>query len=242
MGEACLESVPDLRDVVWTFRIDGRRAEWDWGQGAPEVTRVQPVRRPRSGAASRHVPVRAFCVSVGDYLELESGLEHDLLRLLDRDSTIAWLGAQPFELEWAATGRGRRRRHTPDLLSLGVDGRVTVWDVKRPTAAEFDRFATDRAITERACAGVGWSYRVFTGLAAVHRNNLMWLHSYRRPPAWISGRQDALIEACVSAPTLGELMSSVSDADRAVVWHLVWTGGLKVDLTSRMTRGSRVTA
>lgn len=241
-GEACLELVPEATDFRWSCRVNGRRTDWDWKSGPPDPRQLEPYRRPSSGARSRHVPVRGFSHTVGGYLDLESGLEHDLLRLLDRDPSVAWVVAQPFALSWAEPGKRRRRRHVLDLLSVEVDGNVTVWDVKNHARAMSPKFAAVRDLTRIACGTVGWRYEVFAGLEPVHRHNLLWLHAYRHPPAWTEWRQDSVIDACSSVSTLGELMASVAHEDRAVVWHLMWTGRLIVDLTARLSLASRVTA
>ncbi len=195
---------------------------------------LTPTRRPRSGAASRHVPVRAFATTLGAHLELESGLEHDLFRLLDRDANVTCLAAQPFQLAWRTSGRKPLRRHTPDLLSVDSSGMVTVWDVKREVLAEADSFILDREVTEQACREVGWAYEVFTGLPPVHRHNLLWLHAYRRPPTCLAERSEQLLRECTLGPTLGALFARVSDEDRALLWHMIWSGQIMVDLTARL--------
>ena len=68
-------------------------------------------------ARSGHIPVYAFSVTTGGHLRLESGLEHDLVRELDRHLDVNWLVAQPCLLRLAARRRGRRLEHTPDPLA-----------------------------------------------------------------------------------------------------------------------------
>ena len=242
MGEACLSSVPEPTDITWSFRLDGRRTEWDWRGGSPDLQRLESHRRPASGAASRHVPVRAFSYTVDTYIELESGLEHDLLRVLDRNRSVAWIVSQPFRLSWADRGRRGTRRHTPDLLSADVDGNVTVWDVKNPEAASSPKFTYIRDVSRFACRAQGWRYEVFTGLEAVHRHNLLWLHAYRRRPPWTSEYEDDLASACAEGIPLGNLVRNSLDGQRlAVLWHLICTGRLVVDLSEHLTSRTVVT-
>lgn len=243
MGEARLRSVSEPTNITWSFRLNGRRTDWDWSAGAPGFDMLESYRRPASGAASRHVPVRAFSYTVGGFIELESGLEHDLLRVLDRDPSVEWIVPQPMRLSWGEAGRRKTRRHTPDLLSVDVDGGVTVWDVKTPVAASSPRFTEVKDLTERACRTHGWRYEVFTGLKSVHRHNLLWLHAYRSRPPWASRQEDDLVAACGGGISLGQLVGSSPEGERlAVIWHLIWTGRLVVDLDQRLTARTEVRA
>lgn len=236
-------SSPPAGRVTWLVALDGRRRTWDWNTTSMDPRALSPVRRPRSGAASRHIPVRAYSVTTGCFLELESGLEHDLVRVLDRDPDVTFMVAQPFQLDWSAGGRrSGRRRHTPDLLSVTSTGQVTVWDVKRPEVAGSDGFAIDREVTQAACRAVGWAYKVFTGLVPAHRHNLMWLHPYRRCPAWAGRYHDELISAAVGGCRLGDLVASADPERSAVAWHLIWAGGLRVDLAVRLSSTTQVVA
>lgn len=241
-GEACLESVSRPPAIGWSFKVRGRRTTWNWLGGPPDLSLLQSYRRPASGSASRHIPVRAYSYTTGGHMALESGLEHDLLRLLDRDSSVTWIVSQPFLLVWRP-GRGKTsKRHVPDLLSADVDGGVTVWDVKSPAGAESSKFSEIREITRLACEEHGWHYDVFTGLQPVHRHNLLWLHAYRRRPAWADVYESGLVAASVGGAKLGDLVRGDASHERvAVLWHLIWTGRLTVDLEHRLTAGSEVT-
>lgn len=155
----------------WWFRTPGDPApvRWDWDtQGAPYVKGLQGVRQPRSGDRSGHIPVRAYTVTTGSTLRLESGLEHDLVRVLDRDPAVVWLVAQPCQLEFRCEGGARR--HTPDLLSITDERVVTVWDA-RPARRHDERFTEAATVTRAACEQHGWLYEVFTGLDPVYRLN-----------------------------------------------------------------------
>lgn len=220
-------------EVNWIFRVgEEAKAVWGWSIGAPEVRALRSVRRPRSGAGSRHTPRRAYCTTTRDYLHLESGLEHDLLMLVDRPHETAWIVAQPCSLQWQAPVAGSNP-HVPDLLTVAHSGAVTVWDVKRGKAAAEPRFRVTRELSARACSEVGWSYEVFTGLPEVHRHNLMWLHSYRNPPSWLHRDREMVLAIADQNGTLLDLLT-VGHEVAAVAWHLIWTGELEVDLATRL--------
>lgn len=225
----------------WWFRLDGDEAPvlWEWrSMGAPDPRSLVSVRRPRSSARQRHIPVSAFSYTVGGHLELESGLEHDLVRVLDRRRDIVWLVAQP--CRWIFTDTGKR--HVPDLLSVSTSGEVTLWDV-RPESRRNETFETQSAAAAAACAHVGCSYEVFTGVSMVERLNLLWLHGYRRRTPWVDTSRP-LIDAAVSAEraTIGELcaLDDGSGELTSAMWHLIWTGDLLVPLDEKLSADTPV--
>ena len=59
------------------------------------MTQLKRTRTPKAKAKSKHVPVYAYAVTIRRHLHLESGLEHDLVRELDRQPDVTWLVAQP---------------------------------------------------------------------------------------------------------------------------------------------------
>ena len=88
---ACVRPAPVGRVTDWTFRPQGSDPiRWDWSLGPPDVHGLLPIRNPRSTEKSRHIPVQAHCFVTGTTLKLESGLEYDLLLMLERDPTAAW--------------------------------------------------------------------------------------------------------------------------------------------------------
>jgi hypothetical protein len=234
----------DRVDVKWHFCLDDSGAlPWMWAEGtAPEIDRLLPVRKPRSSKRNRHIPVRAFSVTNSRHLELESGLEHDLVRKLDRDPDVMWLVAQPFRLSWR-NACASLRGHTPDLLALHSDGGVTVWDA-RATPKQDDGFLVKAEITKHSCWQIGWRYEIFPGLGEVERLNLLWLHGFRRQPPWLAQCRDSIQKAAsLDEADLRSLLAADDGSGELItcVWHLVWTGELAVDLLSPIVEESRVT-
>lgn len=238
---------PPLQSVRWMFkRSDDEQAEWSWDErGAPPLEELRPVREPRSSENNRHIPVTAYSVTMGDHICLESGLEHDLLRRVDRDPAVRLIVAQPLRLSWPGTKPGSRSRksHTPDLLTAGNDGEVTVWDAKALERVD-DEFRATVEVTRRACHDVGWRYELFTGLAETERLNLLWLHGFRRRAASADQFEDQLRSAVAAADTtVGGLFSLDDGTGRLVsaIWHLIWRGVLAVDLSAPITMRTVVT-
>jgi hypothetical protein len=230
------DDVSDTPAITWFFSVDGSEAAvWDWRRlGTPPVEELAPVRMPRSSATNRHIPVTAYSMTNAAAVHLESGLEHDLVRRLDRDSAIARMVSQPLRLSWTAP---EHRAHTPDLLALHDDGAVTVWDV-RAVEEQDDDFRHKSTVTRESCSAVGWRYEVFTGLGQSERLNLLWLHGFRRRPAWADRFEDEIRrEASCRDATIGSLFARDDGTGevKSAVWHLLWAGVLNADLNARWT-------
>ncbi|MCG7323659.1 TnsA-like heteromeric transposase endonuclease subunit [Arsenicicoccus bolidensis] len=228
MSSVVLSVVPKLGSTVgWQVRVDGVPVKWDWTDGQPAVEHLGPVRRVRSSASSRHVPVRALCSTTNTALLVESGLEYELLTWLDHRRDITWVAAQPVELSWSD-----KVRHTPDLLSVDVRGAVTLWDARSKERQDDDFWLKARR-TAKECERVGWGYEVFEGLSEIAGLNLRWLAGARRAPQWLDAVRPQLLEQLADGPrTLGELMA-LDDGrgfQTSCLWHLIWTQELVVDL------------
>ena len=218
--------------VQWFFQVNHQKGEeadgagWDWSKGAPDIRSLLPARAPRSTAKSRHIPVRAFCATTGTHLGLESGFEHDLLRVVDRDPQVAWVVAQPLLLVFP-----QGDDHIPDFLTVTADGAVTVWDA-RPKERVDDKTHAKALRTGAACREVGWQYELWTGLAREAQLSHIWLARGRRRPAWAHQYIPTLAAASQRpGATIGDLRALDSGRGELVstMWHLLWTGQIVVD-------------
>jgi hypothetical protein len=222
-----------LESAMWLFRVGVEARVWDWRDGPPDPRQLDQYRTPKARALSKHVPGAAFSVTTGGTLQFESGLEHLLIRTLDRDRRVRWLLAQPFELRFRLAG-GRSIRHVPDLLSLSDDG-VTVWDA-RAEQRRGTRFRLQTRLTQIACDHVGWSYRLFGEPSRVAAVNLTWLGCYRQIPARGLVHQDRLRAGLVDGTiqTIGDVakLDSGSGDLLAAMWHHIWRGDIECDLDS----------
>lgn len=228
---------PVGRVTHWTFRPHrSDPVRWDWTLGPPDVRGLRPIRNPRSTEKSRHIPVQAHCVVTGTTLTLESGLEYDLLLMLERDRAAAYFVPQPARLG-VTLPNGRRTIHTPDLLMLDTAGRVTIWNV-RSEQRQDDKFMVQSDATAAACHEVGWRYKVFSGHSRAKKFNLRWLAAYRHDRPWYEAARPELVGLC----NAGATMNDVIEADRgsghlvSAMWHYAWRGDLIVDLDRWMGR------
>ncbi|GAA4898860.1 hypothetical protein GCM10025789_16070 [Tessaracoccus lubricantis] len=81
------------------------------------LAELESVREPKVRASSRHIPSAPFCWTTQSRLAVESGLEHDLLRELDRDPEVSRLVAQPCRLLLTDGA------HVPDIMEVRGDQR-----------------------------------------------------------------------------------------------------------------------
>mgnify|MGYP001161912600 FL=1 len=230
---------PDL-GVEWLFDVGADLAVWPWAE-RPDVTQLRRTRTPRVKARSGHIPVFAFCVTTGTHLRLESGLEHDLVRELDRRPDVSWLVAQPCLLRLPAKRRGRRLEHTPDLLVRHDDGTIRLWDA-RPASRQDDDFTLKVRLTKEACAEVGWAHEVFSGWSRVRRVNLMWIHAYRRPMPWYAGSLRLIREYFEGDGTIGDVLGLDAGGGHVIsaMWHGIWSGQIECDLDRPLKRKTRI--
>jgi hypothetical protein len=238
------QAIPDgVMHPEWTLRFhDGVKTVWLWQvQGAPPLHQLAPIRTPRSSSKNRHIPVSAYTFTNSGVIHLESGLEHDLVRKLDRDPDVVRMISQPFRLSWETA---EPVSHVPDLLTQHLDSGVTVWDVKALEHQD-DDFRAKSVVTRRACERVGWRYAVFTGLSTTERMNLLWLHGFRRRSRWAAHFEEAILRTAErSDSTVGSLLAADDGTGElcSVVWHLVWTGALSIDMSVPWTLHTPVAA
>lgn len=232
---------PVGRAATWSFRVDGELTTWDWALGPPAVRALSHVRRPRSSSAHRHIPVQTFCLTTGQVLGVESGLEYELLLDRDRDPSVSWLVPQPCRLNYRPAS-GRARSHVPDLLEQRSDGSVVLWDA-RPAERRDDKFEEAVAVAVAACADVGWRHEVFTGHDRAHRYALRWLAAYRSPRPWHPAAREELRGMLDGGGSLGSVLEADRGAGHLVqtMWHLMWTGELAADLTQPLTTSTWLT-
>jgi len=186
--------------------------------------------------------VQVVSYTAGSVLHLESGLEADLVRALDRQDNIVWMVPQPVDLTFDYKVNGGRISHVPDLLAVEAGGGVTLWDVKAPEARR-ERFMLQASLTAEACEHVGLAYRLFGGLPGLLRINMLWLNNHRRVMPW---HEPAAVELRRLLADGTGTVTTVLDADHgsghlvSTMWHLLWCGELVCDLTARIEASTRI--
>lgn len=223
------------RRTVWSFDLGGGVVPWV-GSAPPDVRVLRSVRRIRSRSGAGHVPTLAYSTTIGGHLQLESGLEHDLVRDLDRDPNIAWLVAQPARIRGVARSSNTGGL-VPDLLSVSDGGQVTVWAV-RPEDRQDEKFVAQTKQTDAACAEFGWAHQVFAGMHPTRRSNLMWLDGFRRTMPWYSEALAHLSADGAYAVTLEDVLEIDNGHGHVLsaVWHAIRHGAIDCDLDAAFTQ------
>ncbi|WP_084349473.1 TnsA-like heteromeric transposase endonuclease subunit [Janibacter limosus] len=226
-------------EALWSFDLGGGVIPWV-GLAPPDVKILRSARSIRSRSGAGHVPTWAYSTTVRGHVRLESGLEHDLLRDLDRDPDVTWLVPQPARLR-ARADRSKNPGQVPDLLSLTTEGAVTLWAV-RPAAKQDEAFWGQVREAEGACAEFGWSHRVFSGMSVTRRSNLMWLDGYRRLMPWYEESLRTLISEAGDDFTLGKVVEVDAGGGHMVsaVWHAVRQGVVECDLDEPFSATTRL--
>lgn len=228
---------PACVEARWRVVHAGASALWDWSGGEPPVRELEPVRRLSKGRSqARSIPGRAFSLTTCNWVGYESGLEHDLIRWLDRAPGVVWLLSQPVRLEGAVT-------HVPDLLEVQANGHVRLWDV-RPRARMDARFEASSTLAREACAAVGWGYQVFSGHDEVTELNLHWIHGHRRQPYGFDVVAPFVLADCAVPTELAVLLDDARACPEyiAALWHLVWAREIQFDLAQPITAQTSFTA
>ena len=230
--------------AVWRYRdARGELSEFDpLTVTDADVSEWVPVRAVGGSKLSSNIRVKVWCAvnsAAGQDCshELESGLEHDLHRRLDRPAISRRIIPQPFRISLPTAGD-----HTPDLLQVCESG-FTVWDC-RPENDQDEAFLRKSSETADAAAAVGWDYQIFAGMSVFERLNLIQLNGSRRPREWTHKHEDTIRQAAASGTSMNQLfdLDDGSGEVKSTLWHMIWRGDLTIDLTTRITGGSRVVA
>ncbi|OJF15431.1 hypothetical protein BG844_04795 [Couchioplanes caeruleus subsp. caeruleus] len=202
---------------------------------------VPPVRSFARYQGQRSNTGLWWSASTGGHVGFESWLERDHLMLLDFDPMVAAIASQPFRLYY--DDGTRVRRHVPDFFARLTDGTGVVIDV-RPAARVKPADAAGFAATGRACALVGWQYRLLHEPDATVTANVRWLAGYRHPRCARPDLQEAAEELLAAPMPLMQAGALLGDplASLPVIFHLLWRGRLRTDLTIALSATSPVTA
>ncbi|RKT88113.1 hypothetical protein ATL45_6542 [Saccharopolyspora antimicrobica] len=209
-----------------------------------EVTQVafeeaSPVRAFPSYRGQRSSPGFYYAATMQAHVGFESWLERDEVMALDFDPDVIGFAAQPFWLFWPDTNRVRS--HAPDFFVRHRDGTGVIVDC-RPQERIKPRDEAAFAATKRACAEVGWQFRLVHGHDPMWRANVRWLAGYRHLRFRIEPVSSRLLEAFAQPRPLIDGVQSVGEpiAVLPALYHLLWSRELRTDLGSRLEASSLV--
>jgi hypothetical protein len=209
------------------------------------VETAEPIRRFYSWTGKRNYDGRWWFSTTGRHVVFESLLERDALMMADFTAEVIAASAQPLAFLWPR-GTAHAAHHVPDYFLRLADGGGRVVDVKRADALVGAR--TQIALTETACAEIGWQYRVFTGITPPLDQNVRWLSGYRhdryRPDRGVL----VTIDNAFSSPAPLSDGASSAAARRALpvsivlghLYHCLWIHHLHADLSVPLTMTTAV--
>ena len=150
---------------------------------------------------------------------------------LDFDPTVVGIASQPFWLSWRDEA-GKLISHAPDFFARRADGTSVVVDC-RPVERRKPRDAAKFEATARACAMVGWNYRLVGVPDPIVTANLRWLAGYRHPRHDLPDVREVLRRVFVTPTPLMAGTAAAGDpiAVLPVLFHLLWRGVLAVDVS-----------
>ncbi|CCG02445.1 TnsA-like heteromeric transposase endonuclease subunit [Blastococcus saxobsidens] len=190
-----------------------------------------PVRRFVSRKGQRHLSGLWWSSSTGGHVGFESWLERDNLMWLDFDPTVVGIASQPFWLRWTGEA-GEQASHAPDFFARRADGSAVVIDC-RPVERRKPRDVAKFDATARACALVGWEYRLLGAPEAVETENVRWLAGYRHPRHRLPESVEALRRVFATPTPLMAGAEAAGDpiAVLPVLFHLLWSHELTADVS-----------
>ena len=158
-------------------------------------------------------------------------MERDHVMALDFDPTVVGIASQPFWLSWRDEA-GKLISHAPDFFARRADGTSVVVDC-RPVERRKPRDAAKFEATARACAMVGWNYRLVGAPDPIVTANLRWLAGYRHPRHDLPDVREVLRRVFVTPTPLMAGTAAAGDpiAVLPVLFHLLWracAGGRRV--------------
>lgn len=171
-------------------------------------------------------------------IAFESTLERDFFLSLEFDDRVEMYEEQPLTIKDEIDGRVIS--YTPDCLVRHIDGTETLYEVKYVADLEKDaeELAPRFAIAERYVREPNMEFRVVTELdiRCTKLENQRFLYGFASPPRDLVSLQDSIAMLLAQPLPLESLLSSLSSERMRqasyipVIWHLVFTGRLKVDM------------
>ena len=189
---------------------------------AAPLEQGMPVRRFTSRKGQRHLSGLWWSATTGGHVGFESWLERNSLLHLDFDPSVVGIASQPFWLHWSDVA-GTTVSHAPDFFARRANCSAVVVDC-RPVERRRPQDVAKFDATARACALVGWEYRLLGATDALVTANLRWLAGYRHPRHRLP-EIARLLRHAFSTPTpllAGGQAAGDPIAVLPVLFHLLW--------------------
>lgn len=233
-------ALPDSAYLIYVDNLGQKRSVELAAAGAVAFQDAHVVRKLPAYRRQRNFPGWWWAATTRSHVAYESWLERHHIIEADHDPVVTGIAGQPFALAWP-TRRGWRH-HVPDLFCRTFDGGGIVIDC-RPVEKADDDFHEKCAITAAACDVIGWTFRAVGEPDPVWAANLRWLAGYRHPRFCDPRMESNVLEQCVTPQPLRQVAEELSDPIRVlpVLFHLLWRGRLRSDLSRPLSDTTLVT-
>jgi TnsA endonuclease N terminal len=167
----------------------------------------------------------------------DSQIERDFLFHAEFDSSVSKISGQPFRVSYVTNGK--RRRYTPDFLLEGSNKKLVV-EVKPHDKSQSPEFGLWKQAVSTVLEKNGYQFVVMTDTqirAQPLLANLKWLFRFRTANYVAYDLQLLLAHLGRTAMTIADaqLLATKNNLDPNLVWHLVASRTLGVDLNKPLT-------
>lgn len=224
-------------EVRAQYLLDGVRHECGVGElGEVMLEDTSPMRSFPDYPGKRNYSGSFYSAVTGGHVVFESLFERSVLMVLEYDTDVVAVAAQPVGIRWPGE---QRRPRVPDFFLRYRSGEGVLVDA-RPAELIDDRARRSFEATAQVCAQAGLGYRVVSDLPVALRRNLMFLANFR-DDAFAVGDRDPLTGW---EGTLSQLAALLSVGDRAsgfgAAYRMLWAGQALTDLRQVLTGSSVV--
>lgn len=203
--------------------------------------RTFPAYRSRRSHSGRY-----FFSRSGSHVSYESRFEKTALTWFDFRGDALAVSSNPFFFLWPKGSNPVR--HVPDFFFQRRRQRPLLVDVK-PGSRMTDKDRSQHERTQKACDQLGWEYEEFTFIDRRVELNLRLLSGYSHPRFRLATSLEHAATECARRrpPTIAELVdrtsqeSGLSEAEVVSgIYHLIWTGGLRIRLDEPISWAAKV--
>lgn len=197
---------------------------------------IQAVRLPNSYQDQKSRPGYFWMSRMQSMIAYESRLEMTILMQLDFNKAVSHVVSQPFVVHYRI--EKRIYRHTPDFFVRYQNGATEVINVKPRQFLKTEKNLRAFSACRLTAHEMGCAYSNRCEMDPVWLENLRWLSGYRRVPAEFEAYERSLLALAKAPISIAEAigaMPTLPAFSRPILFHMLWSGTLDVDLHKRLT-------
>jgi hypothetical protein len=180
------------------------------------------------------------------HIKYESRFEKTALTYMDFRGNASAGSSNPFYFLWPKGSKPVR--HVPDFFMRQRDGSVLIVDVK-PASRMTPKDRAQHSRARDACVELGWKYEEFTTIGRDAELNLRLLSGYGHRRFKPSEDLESAIDGVAGKGSipLADLVAQTCRSNESVevevlcaVYHLIWTGKLRINLEQPFNLATRI--